>query len=370
MSFHAFFLGNIHPSDLPLKNKTESMFSFKKTFNNILFQHIVFWIFVLGSIVLVLSGYDRNFIDKLSVRYFLSILASTFFLAVTVYINLLILIPRFLRKRKYLYYALFQIVNIFLFIFANISFSLWLEGKILKINYSNEILYESLIVLLFLGMTTSFKLLRDWINFQDQTLKLNEAEKEKLEAELKFLKTQINPHFLFNTLNNIYSLALDNSEKTSIMILKLSDLMRYMLYDCREQVVLLDKEIHNLRNYLELEEIRLGNNIETSIKIKGTSGFRQVVPLLFVTFVENAFKHGSKSKGSYIRIEFDLQRDDCITFTVENSKDEDLSPMPKRYSGIGIQNTQKRLDLLYPKKYKLKISNTEKTYKISLTLYL
>jgi sensor histidine kinase YesM len=230
------------------------------------------------------------------------------------------------------------------------------------------ILLSSFILILFFVIITTFlKLLRDWIKLQDNALKIKEMERQHLEAELRSLKAQINPHFLFNTLNNLYSLSLDNSPKTPDMILKLSDLMRYIIYDCRENKVPIKKELDFIENYLSLERLRLGDSVHVSFEVVGEPNLF-VAPLLFINFIENAFKHGKKEKGTTIRVCFDFSKEQKLDFQVTNSTYDDVDSHQKEYSGIGIENVIKRLNLLYPQKHTLIIESKDQTYSVKLNL--
>jgi len=343
----------------------------KKIIQSILFQHIIFWGFLIFTVFLLLFGLGGFTFNSFSPNRILSIFATVFYISVVVYINLLILIPFFLKRKKYLSFAALQLLNIIIFFLLNFYTSLYIESNnIGKINVINEFIYEAILISLFISITTFLKLLRDWINYQDDSIKFKETQRQKLEAELKLLRGQINPHFLFNTLNNLYALSLDKSEKTPDLILRLSDLMRYMLYDCRDSNVLIDKEISFIKNYLELEKIRIGEKANVEMKVIGITGSQQIAPLLFIPFIENAFKHGSNRQlnHSFIRILFDLEQNGLVRFVIENTKDEKEVLHDKKYSGIGIDNVKKRLSLLYPEKYNLKISDNQNVFKVELIL--
>ena len=286
----------------------------KKITQNFLFQHLMFWAVLIFSIFLLFFGLGGFSFSVFSSIRILSIFITIFYIAVAVYINLFFLIPRFLKKKKYISFALLQMLNIISFFLLNFFTSLLLEYKISVIGSISykilliEFLYELVLISLFLSITSFLKFLRDWIDYQEDSINIKETQRQKLEAELKLLRGQINPHFLFNTLNNLYALSLDKSEKTPAMILHLSDLMRYMLYECRDNYVLIDKEINFIKNYLELEKIRMGEKANIEIKILGSTGLQQITPLLFIPFIENAFKHSVNKQlsDSFIRIIFDL----------------------------------------------------------------
>ncbi|MFA7107318.1 MAG: sensor histidine kinase, partial [Candidatus Izemoplasmatales bacterium] len=303
------------------------MKTLKNIFQSLLFQHLLFWVTV--AFLLLLPDFNKG--DLISLQVVLQNFTTLSFLALAVYLNLLILIPRFLRTRRYGFFVLFQLVNILLFFVLDVFAGTYLFNYDYTKAFDSEIsasarfavlfLSEALLVFFFIAVTTFIKLLRDWITMQDNSLKLKEMERQKLEAELQSLKSQINPHFLFNTLNNIYALALDESEKTPDMILKLSDLMRYIIYDCRSPKVKLSKETEFIRNYIALEQLRLDGKIKTEFFCEMCEDI-ELPPLIFVNFLENAFKHASKTEGSYISVRILVEKSGELLFHVENSKEE------------------------------------------------
>jgi len=195
---------------------------------------------------------------------------------------------------------------------------------------------------------------------------------EKLESELKFLKSQIHPHFLFNTLNNLYALTLDKSDKAPEVVVKLSDLLSYMLYECNVAFVPLEKEMQLLNDYLELEKIRYRNELKTDFDVNGRVAGKQVAPLLLLPFVENAFKHGlSKNiKNPWLNITLDIE-DYSLIFKVENNKPVvDQTDETGYTEGIGLKNVRRRLDLIYPNGYQLNVENGKDLFSIKLSINL
>jgi LytS/YehU family sensor histidine kinase len=210
----------------------------------------------------------------------------------------------------------------------------------------------------------AIKLLKFWYaNKQAQQILLQ----DKLQAELKFLKTQIHPHFLFNTLNNLYALTLKKSDLAPAMVLKLSELINYMLYECREDDVLLEREIKFIYNYVDIERLRYGDKLDVDISVRGNVNGRKIAPLLLLPFVENCFKHGASLEldQSWVKIDIEVMPDRTL-FKVENNKvttNERLST-----DGIGINNVKRRLDLLYPGNHELKIISGEETFLVILSI--
>jgi len=330
--------------------------------------HILFWMVSVAFFLLLLI-YTRGFrIGEIDFRTATSILVTVFFLAISVYINILWLIPRFFKKRQFVLFSILQIGNICLFIFLNYFTSHVFEEE--HPEFLNEAIAEMILVTLFLIVTTLLKFMRDSIALQDAELKVKEVEGQKVRAELQALKSQVNPHFFFNTLNSLYSLSLDKSEKTPDMILKLSDLMRYVIYESQDNQVPLKKQLDFLKSYVYLEQMRSDENLKVTFNVKGDYLNTRIDPLLFIAFIENAFKHGCKTSalGPYIHIDFNVETPDQVNFSIENNTDTSVSLMDKKSAGFGLKNVKKRLDLLYPGKHDLHIINTGTTYRVELCI--
>jgi len=199
--------------------------------------------------------------------------------------------------------------------------------------------------------------------------RLQDAEEEKYKAELSFLKAQINPHFLFNTLNGIYVLAIKKSENTASAIMKLSSIMRYVISEGHHDYVSLEKEIKYITDYVDLQKMRLAKNVYLDFNILNDDKQLQIAPLLLIPFIENAFKHGiSTTEDCVIKVQL-LQQNSEIKLLVENRKFyHELKEEEK--SGIGVENTKRRLQLLYPNKHTLEIEENNKTYTILLKINL
>jgi hypothetical protein len=208
-------------------------------------------------------------------------------------------------------------------------------------------------------------LFKHWAKKQQEWL---QAEKEKVTAELQLLKAQVHPHFLFNTLNNIYSFSLENSLKTPGLIVKLSSLLSYMLYDCKAEQVLLQKEIEVMKDYIDLEKERYANRLEISVNIEGDIKDKYIAPLLLLPFLENAFKHGTSEQLERPWLSMDIAvKQNTLRCKIVNSKNEFV---PVSENGIGIQNVKKRLAFLYPDKHELKLADEGDFFVVSLLLQL
>jgi hypothetical protein len=198
-------------------------------------------------------------------------------------------------------------------------------------------------------------------------------DKEQKENELRHLKAQLNPHFLFNTLNNLYGLSVAESKKLPDLMLKLSDLLRYSLYDTSQHYVPLQKEIDYLTNYVELERIRLSGNSDIDLIIEGDTTEHFIAPLLMIVFIENAFKHFSAAKGetAFVHIRLSVN-EDGLHLNIQNSVDPGFMPVPsiKRKGGLGLENARQRLDLIYPGQYLLKINKNPDSFETDLIIEL
>lgn len=288
------------------------------------------------------------------------------------YINYLYILPKYLNSRRYLGCALSIIFLILFSGFIKYTLASFFSSVVLKRGPQHQItitFWEYYLGTVFTGtffvfLSTAAKFAVDW--FVNEKVRKN-LENEKLIAELAFLKSQINPHFLFNSLNNIYSLAYQHSEKTPEAILKLSEIMRYMLQESNEVKVELSKEIRYLENYIELQKLRFKADSYVSMDIKGDDMQQSIAPLILIAFVENAFKHGVASDPENpIAITIDVMKG-RLFFSVKNKKS---AQNKDEASGIGLNNVKRRLDLLYPGKYELEINEGREIYHCTLVLDL
>jgi len=284
------------------------------------------------------------------------------------------LVPVFLRQKKYATFisllllllamtASFRIV-VFMYVYNPIMRALKFH-----VNSPADIFHISIIHIFdgpaFIGfLFISFKLFKDWQQKQIDNLDL---KKENAEAELLLLKAQIHPHFLFNTLNNIYSFTLDKSPQAKKMVRMLEDMLHYMIEECEQPQVSLDKELAILKDYFELERIRYGNSIDMQFEITGDTTGKRITPLLMIPFVENSFKHGTSRilREPWIKL-FVQADDDVLHFSLTNSKPADETPHHRK--GIGLHNVRKRLDLLYPAAHLLLIESTTNTFTVNMQI--
>lgn len=294
-----------------------------------------------------------------------------FFYVILVYSNLFYLIPMFLRKQKFVFYIIS--VAFLIFVISQLKFLVFYfkftgipeEQMMLQ---SQQFYFYALHALLIV-FSTIYAISTDWYVQQRNTIEL---ENKNMLTELQFLKSQINPHFLFNTLNNLYALTLKKSDNAPDVVLKLSEIMRYMLYECNESTVPLSKELKYVENYLDLERIRQGERSDIKMTINGDPATHYIAPLIFIPFIENSFKHGINAgvESGHVDISIDINPDE-LTFNIENSKPKVFNnTFGKRAGGIGLVNVKRRLSLIYPEKHDIIIKNDQNLYNVKLKLDL
>ncbi len=334
--------------------------------------HIIFWlVYLFISAVTVKRFYEEESLFELIFRFSITLpidILATYF---TVYY----LMPRFLYKKKYMHFAIIFIASAGAFILVQ-RLMLWYitlpyllkstpSSPFFLMNWFYSFTNIYIIVLVVAGVKLVQRNVREEKNIQE----LNE---KKTEAELKFLKAQVHPHFLFNTLNNLYALTLDQSPKASEVVLKLSELMNYMLYECNEETILISKEIKLLENYLSLERIRYEDTLDIDFQVIGETAGKKVAPMMLLPFVENAFKHGVSKLSGNAHVVISLSLDgNKLEFRSKNTKPANVKPDLAGYSeGIGLKNVQRRLELLYPQKHEIRFDYSEKEFNVWLTIIL
>ncbi|WP_367158757.1 sensor histidine kinase [Lutibacter sp.] len=251
-----------------------------------------------------------------------------------------------------------------------VSENVWPEGteviSKLTLNYSIDMMIGELYVITFV---TAIKITMDWLK---EHKRLTDLEKLQLETELLFLRSQISPHFFFNTLNNIYALSLENSSKTPKIIIKLSELMRYLLYETKKKKQSLEKEIICIQNYLDLERIRFDEKLEVNMTISGDIKNKKIAPILLLSFIENAFKHGANKNIGKIRINIDFNIiENFLYFRIANPipTETKYEQQLNKSSGIGLQNVKKRLALGYKiDEYNLDIKTIDSLFIVELKI--
>jgi len=333
--------------------------------------HILFWVFVLlffASIFDIDNSIDSNII------YF-----SLFLMPVTIattYVSIYKLIPDYLITKRYVKFGVYSLYTLIISVFG-ICFSIFYalayltNFMFIKMNtIERSALFIITCVYLVVFIVSAFKLLK--LNLK-QSQKNAELESKILatqlklkEQELKYLKIQIHPHFLFNTLNTMYGYALKKAEETPGMILKLSNLLDYLLYQVDKPMVPLIDEINHIKDYISLEQMRFNDTLDVNFSEQGCSELIEVAPMLFLPFVENSFKHGKIKDGS-LKIDISIAYgDNCIRFNIKNSHSKATS----HSAGIGLDNIKKRLELLYNTNYDLTIIENNHVFEVQLKLKL
>jgi two-component system LytT family sensor kinase len=331
-----------------------------------IFWHVVFWLGLIAFFASIARYSGKMTTEAVLVVFVLygAINISVF------YLNYSLLIPRFLDKKNYKLYAAGIVATIIAFGLIKYGGGLVFKTYILLGLRKHESTFweyffkTTFTTTVFLFLSAVLKFTVDW--FLNERIQ-RDLENQRLSAELSFLKSQINPHFLFNSLNSIYSLAYQKSDTTPEAILKLSEIMRYMLYECNDNKVELTKELQYLQNYIDLQKIRFGNKAFIDFEVTGEVTNQHIVPLLLISFIENAFKHGIANDAlAPIKLKINLE-DGHLYFFIQNKKhthNRDSS------GGIGLANVRRRLDLLYPGKYNLDIRDEADTYTCQLSLVL
>ncbi len=291
------------------------------------------------------------------------------------YFNIRVLIPRFFIRKKYVLYFIFLASGIALcgfllmllhhFVLNKVfNNSIILQKELMKpFRFMTHMIFSCATMVVF---TSIIYIVGEWMRTNELALKYKDAEKEKIIAELKALKAQINPHFLFNTLNNLYSLSLEKSDKTPVVIVKLSELMSYILYECKSEQVPIKNEMEFISNYIDLEKYRFEDRLTLRFTHEIDDLSLLIAPLLFIAFIENAFKHGFGSGRNEILIHLQAKAGK-IYFCIENStikNDENNS----HKNGLGIENAKRRLDLIYPNRHELLIKNTGNRFRVELSI--
>ena len=333
--------------------------------------HVMIWAIVFGMPLLIFFS-DSD----MELRHYVGYMTQSVTYVIVFYVNFLFLIDKYFLKNNFKSFAVFNILLIAVCISGESALEGWIRETLIQpeeqgqmkrfkrisfrqLKAFGEILYCVLII----GIGTAVKVTKQWSTDQDRFKELQTAQTE---AELKNLKSQLNPHFLFNTLNNIYVLTGIDQEKAQESIHKLSKLLRYTLYDDDRQFVPLERELDFVNNYIELMKLRLNPSTRLTVDIQGAIGFK-IAPLIFIAVIENAFKHGIGNADSFIRIKINVEGS-VIKCSAKNGmfpKSDD-----EQGSGIGLNNLLRRLQLIYPDKHDLVIDKNIDSFNVNLTIDL
>jgi two-component system, LytTR family, sensor kinase len=335
--------------------------------NRILF-HASFWIIYVLYYTLVFGSFDFKY-PEISQEILIVLpvrMAATYF-------TLYILFRLFFYQKKYtLFIVGFMVSAVVFSLLQNIVYHYIIFPAFYHKLTTESILYfprllKGIINIYFIvTVATTIKLLKKW--YTDEKYH-QDVEKQRLEAELNLLKAQVHPHFLFNTLNNLYALTLKKSDKASEVVLKLSELLSYMLYECNVPKVQLDKELEMINNYISLEKLRYSDVLDIKIRVTGDTRGINIAPMLILPFVENSFKHGASGSLTSPWIKIDVQiQDNFMVLKVANSKNGNKKTTNTYTEGIGLKNVRRRLELLYTNLYDLQIKDENNIFQVILTL--
>ncbi|MFC2135360.1 sensor histidine kinase [Bacteroidota bacterium] len=336
--------------------------------------HVLFWAFVILFYTFVYGRMAGNYF-----AVFVHLVVTLPVYLATTYFTLYYIIPKFLFNKNYkavIVSAIYMVlgaafIEILIFLYFIVTpADFFVFGEIKLLNPSILDIYLRLIgIFIVVFFAASIKLLKHWYNSQRMNQLLTQ---QKLEAELNFLKSQVHPHFLFNTLNNLYALTLKKSDKSPEVVLKLSEMLDYMLYECNTDKIALKKEMKLIKNYISLEQLRYGERLEVNLNISGSISGKAIAPMILFPFVENSFKHGVSRNTGEAWIDIKLETDkNNLKFNISNGKPK-IKPEKNSETGegIGLNNVKQRLHLLYPENSRLDIVDEEKKFSVMLQLDL
>ncbi len=323
--------------------------------------HILFWLFYILFFGLIYGKYGNDYS-----WYILESVYMLPFVMLATYVSIYAILSFYLKQKK-LFISVLMMISLLFFTTLGERICLRLIND-LEVNsetlFGITFLYLLLETNFMVGIAFSIKLVKKW--FEQQREK-HDMEKKNLQTELNLLKTQLQPHFLFNTMNNLYALSLEESAKTSEGIARISELLRSVLYECNEPEILLENEVAMIKNYIELEQMRYGDRLDVQFHVKGPVAGMKIAPMLLFTFVENCFKHGSRNDPykPYISINLEVVNNAIIFYTVNSNPEKTV---PKRGVGIGLTNVKKRLGIIYGDNYRLKITDKRQKFSVSLII--
>jgi two-component system LytT family sensor kinase len=328
-------------------------------------DHVIFW-----ATTVVFHMFTRApLIETAGVgQFFLEIIIRNVLLATMIYINLQVLIPKFAQKRKPVVYGILLLADILFYVALKNTHDVFLYGGLLhdesKSNFLGNSYYNFSIALFYLAFSVALQLSKEWY-FQRELIR--KIEIEKLNTELQYLKAQINPHFLFNSINTIYFQIDKENKQARETLSAFSEMLRYQLYECGVKEISIDREINYLKHYVELQRVRRDENYNIVFQCSDNVHGFSIAPLLLIPFIENAFKHVSHhAEINEIRIFLD-RRDHCFQVKVFNTK-QAKAMNGAVHEGIGLKNVKRMLALLYKDKHTLNVAETISAYEVNLSL--
>jgi two-component system LytT family sensor kinase len=328
--------------------------------------HSLAWIAIFALPFLILTSNNDSHKPPPEAGFLYFYIVTRFFWVGFFYLNAFYLFPQFISRKKYLLYVASQFFSLFI---LSVIHSIWFNIFIKETPYeiANFLMFNTFLYLFILAASIAYRMILDKI--QSDKL-LQQRENENLKTELSFLRSQVSPHFMFNVLNNMVALARKQSDQLEPSLIKLSSLMRYMLYETDEAKVSLDKEIEYLQSYIDLQRQRFGKNVTIRTSLTEADGSYTIEPMLLIPFVENAFKHGTGIVEN-AQIDIDLKtKNHILYFSVRNKYNCTTEEQKDKTSGIGLSNVERRLNLLYGKNHALLINKKDGWFTISLQLNL
>jgi len=345
-------------------------------------RHLLFWLAVffyhLVRIGLMMPGIDSwaAFGTLIEFSFFRGVIPNILFSYCIVYYS----IPRFFNRGKYFLFLVGVVLSIGLMQFYGMVNDVFHHGSPIHEAISGDSSpifkwadWQPGFIRLFgnppliCGLFLAIKLIKNW---QQEQVKTETLAKENANAELQLLKAQVHPHFLFNTLNNIYSFSLNRSPQAGTLVKKLSGMLGYMINECEEKLVPLEKELGLIQDYMGLENVRYGKRLDMQVEIQGDFENKLIAPLLMIPFVENSFKHGTSQMLQQPWIKLDISTCANQLFLKLSNSKPPLTHIIKQHKGIGLSNVKKRLQLLYFDQHQLDIVETEDTFTVSLQILL
>lgn len=328
-------------------------------------KHVVTWACLYVCWLLVFHNRAFTFYRTMSVEF-----CYLLFIAANFYVAVYYLIPRFLYQKKYVAFGLLLLGGILAGALLRVPLATYLNKNFFLVNQPQPgygVLFVNSFVNIFFWVVCAVagNVIADKIRFQQH---LDRVEKERSKNELDFLKAQFNPHFLFNSINSIYGHIEKGNATARNMLLTFSEMLRYQLYECNVDRISIEKEISYIRNYVRLQQTRKEETLVVNIDIHDNVKGFSIAPLLFIAFIENAFKYVSDNEKEENRVDIRMEKqDNRLLFCTYNTKDTNYNRMTD-HSGIGIANVKRRLALLYPGKHDLSVNETDSSYEVQLNL--
>ncbi|QEC66701.1 GHKL domain-containing protein [Panacibacter ginsenosidivorans] len=328
--------------------------------------HMLSWLFIFALPFLIRTNSNDQHRPGPEEGFLYFYIVTRFLWVGFFYLNAHYLFKKFLNRKSYWLYIISQFLVLFIIsILSNLCFNIFVKDSVYDV--ANFLVYNIFTYFFILAASTAYKVVLDKIKSDKLS---RERENENLKTELSFLRSQVSPHFMFNVLNNMVALARKQSDQLEPSLIKLSSLMRYMLYETDDDKVLLEKEVEYVKSYIDLQQLRFGKNVKVNVNIQNVDGGHEIEPMLLIPFVENAFKHGTGLiECAQIDIEMSV-KNNILYFSARNKYNEQSNEVKDKTSGIGLTNVKRRLNLLYGNNHSLLINRKDNWFTVSLQLNL